>query len=115
MRRIRVTYHDPCHLKRKMKIHDEPRTLLKAAGVDFVEMETPDRCCGLGGSFGLENYELSSKVLRHKMEDIQKTGAEIVVTGCLGCLIQLRQGIYNHHLKTEAKHIVEVIDECWEY
>jgi len=45
------------------------------------------------------------------MEDIRKTGAEIVVTGCLGCLIQLRQGIYNHHLKAEAKHIVEVIDK----
>ena len=111
MRRIRVTYHDSCHLKRKMKIRDEPRRLLMAAGVDFVEMAAPDRCCGLGGSFGLENYELSSKILGHKMEDIRKTGAEIVVTGCLGCLIQLRQGIYNHHLKAEAKHIVEVIDK----
>jgi glycolate oxidase iron-sulfur subunit len=112
MRRLRVTYHDSCHLRRKMKIRDEPRAVLRAAGVNFVEMATPDRCCGLGGSFGLENYDLSARILDHKMEDIKKTGAEVVVTACMGCLMQLRQGIYNHHLKAEAKHIVEVIDEC---
>jgi glycolate oxidase iron-sulfur subunit len=115
MRRVRVTYHDSCHLRRKMKIRDEPRAVLRAAGVDFVEMATPDRCCGLGGSFGLENYDLSARILDHKMEDIKNTEAEIVATGCMGCLMQLRQGIYNHHLKAEAKHIVEVIDECEEH
>jgi glycolate oxidase iron-sulfur subunit len=111
MRRVRVTYHDSCHLRRKMKIHDEPRALLRATGVEFVEMTDPDRCCGLGGSFGLENYELSARILGHKMEDIKKTGAEIVVTGCMGCLVQLRQGIHNHRLKAKAKHIIEVMDE----
>jgi len=107
----RVTYHDSCHLKRKLKIREEPRVLLRAAGMELAEMAAPDRCCGLGGSFGLENYELSAKILDHKMEDIEKTGAEIVATGCMGCLIQLQQGIHNRGLKIKAKHIVEVLDE----
>ena len=107
----RVTYHDSCHVKRKLKIQEEPRRLLRAAGVELAEMKEPDRCCGLGGSFGLENYELSAGILDHKMEDVEKTGAEVVATGCMGCLIQLRQGIHNRGLKIQAKHIIEVLDE----
>ncbi|MBI5968648.1 MAG: 4Fe-4S dicluster domain-containing protein [Deltaproteobacteria bacterium] len=107
----RVTYHDSCHSKRKLQIQEEPRALLRTAGVELVEMAAPDQCCGLGGSFGLENYELSAKILDHKMEDVEKTGAEIVATGCMGCLIQLQQGIYNRAQKIKAKHIVEVLDE----
>ena len=107
----RVTYHDSCHVKRKLKIQEEPRKLLRAAGVELAEMSEPDRCCGLGGSFGLENYELSAKILDHKMEDIEKTEAEVVATGCMGCLIQLQQGIHNRGLKIKAKHIIEVLDE----
>jgi len=108
---LRVTYHDSCHLKRKLGVREEPRTLLQAAGMELAEMAEPDRCCGMGGSFGLENYELSAKILDHKMEDIEKTGAEIVATGCMGCLMQLKQGIHNHSLKIRAKHIIEVLDE----
>jgi len=106
----RVTYHDSCHVKRKLGIQEEPRLLLQAAGVELAEMAGSDRCCGLGGSFGLENYELSSKILEHKMEDVEKTGAEVVATGCLGCLIQLQQGIHNRGLKVKARHIIEVLD-----
>jgi len=111
MKARRVTYHDSCHAKRKLGIREEPRTLLRAAGAELTEMSEPDRCCGLGGSFGLENYELSARILDHKMEDIAKTGAEIVATGCMGCLIQLMQGIRNRGLKIQAKHIIEVLDE----
>jgi len=107
----RVTYHDSCHLKRKLGVREEPRALLRAAGMELAEMAEPDRCCGLGGSFGLENYELSAKILDHKMEDIEKTGAELVTTGCMGCLMQLRQGIHNRGLKIKAQHIIEVLDE----
>lgn len=107
----RITYHDSCHVKRKLEIQEEPRRLLRAAGVELAEMKEPDRCCGLGGSFGLENYELSARILDHKMEDVEKTGAEVVATGCMGCLIQLRQGIHNRGLKIQAKHIIEVLDE----
>ena len=54
----------------------------------------------------MENYELSAKILDHKMEDIEKTGAEIVATGCMGCLMQLQQGIHNRVLKIKAKPFI---------
>lgn len=60
----RITYHDPCHLRRGMKIYQEPRRLLKSlSGVELVEMKQPDRCCGMAGSFNLVYYGLSQKSL----------------------------------------------------
>lgn len=107
---LRVTYHDSCHMKRKLGITEEPRAILRSVA-EFVEMENADRCCGMAGSFGLENYELSSKILASKMENAQKTGAEVLATGCMGCLMQLQQGIHNHHLGMKARHIIEILDE----
>ena len=57
------------------------------------------------------NYELSAKILDHKMEDIEKTAAEIVDTGCMGCLMQLQQGIHNWVLKIKAKPFIGVLDQ----
>jgi len=70
------------------------------------ERQSPTAVADWGGSFGLENYELSAKILDHKMEDIEKTGAEIVATGCMGCLMQLQQGIHNRGLKIKAKPFI---------
>lgn len=108
--RLRVTYHDSCHMKRKLGVTEEPRQLLREVA-DFIENDTADRCCGLAGSFGLENYELSAKILDRKMESIRKTGADVLVTGCMGCLIQMQQGVHNHDLKMKTRHIIEVLDE----
>jgi Fe-S oxidoreductase len=108
--RLRVTYHDSCHMKRKLGVTAEPRQLLREVA-DFIENDTADRCCGLAGSFGLENYELSAKILDRKMESIRKTGADVLVTGCMGCLMQMQQGVYNHDLKMKTRHIIEVLDE----
>lgn len=107
---LRVTYHDSCHMKRKLGITEEPRAILRSLA-EFVEMEDADRCCGMAGSFGLENYDLSSKILASKMEKVQKTGAEVLVTDCMGCLMQLQQGIHNHHLGMKTRHTIEVLDE----
>jgi glycolate oxidase iron-sulfur subunit len=97
-------------MKRKLGVTEEPRQLLRAVS-DFVENDKADRCCGLAGSFGLENYELSAKILDRKMESIKKTGAEVIVTGCMGCLMQMQQGVHNHDLKMKTRHIIEVLDE----
>jgi len=110
-KRLKVTYHDSCHMKRKLGIMEEPRTILKSVA-DFVEMDNADQCCGMAGSFGLENYELSAKILESKMSNAERTGAEVLATTCMGCLMQLEQGIHNHHLKAKAMHVVEILDEA---
>jgi len=109
---LRVTYHDPCHLKKRQKIFEEPRNLIQAIqGIDFVEMNAPDRCCGHGGSFHLEHYKLSLGILKHKMDDIKETGAQVVVTGCMGCLLQLKEGVNSEGLNTKVLHIAQLIDQ----
>jgi glycolate oxidase iron-sulfur subunit len=111
-RKLRITYHDPCHLRRGLKIYQEPRKLLKALpGSDFVEMKKPDRCCGMAGSFNFIYYDLSKKILKHKLDDIEATKADAVVTTCMGCMMQLKDGIHHRGMKTRVFHLVEVLDE----
>ncbi len=109
----RVTYHDPCHLKRRQKIFREPRQLINAlTGIEFVEMNSPDRCCGYGGNFNLNHRQLSLKILKHKTDDIKKTGAQVVATGCMGCLLQLKEGVVLEGLSVEVLHIAQLIERC---
>jgi len=66
-----VTYHDPCHLAKSLGVRKEPRELLNAcAGYELNEMEEPDRCCGMGGSFNLYHYDISSRIGKIKKEKI---------------------------------------------
>jgi len=98
-----------------MKIFQEPRRLLQSLpGVEFVEMKRPDRCCGMAGSFNLIYYNLSKKILRHKLDDIEATKADYVVTTCMGCVIQLQDGLHQRKMKTKAIHFVDLLDEVWE-
>lgn len=107
--RVRVTYHDPCHLKTQ-GITKEPRELLRALPhVDFVEMADADACCGLGGTFSASHYEVSRKIGERKVSGLKESGAELVATACPGCIMQL-QDIVNHAgLKMKAVHILELL------
>jgi len=108
--KVRVTYHSPCHLNRELGIKREPKEILEALpGIDLVEMSNPSRCCGSGGSFNLSHYDLSLKILDRKMEDIKSTGAEIVVTSCSGCMLQLKDGAHQKGMKVEVLHLAEAI------
>jgi glycolate oxidase iron-sulfur subunit len=84
--KIRVTYHDPCHLVRAQGISAAPREILKALPqFEYVEMEEANTCCGGGGSFQFDFPGVSKGITEKKIEHIRKTGARIVVTGCPGC------------------------------
>lgn len=110
-RTIRLTYHDPCHLRRGMKIYQEPRRLLRSVpGVELVEMKEPNRCCGMAGSFNLVYYDLSRRILEKKVRDIDATGADGVVTSCMGCLIQLKDGLSYTKGKIKALHLIEALE-----
>jgi glycolate oxidase iron-sulfur subunit len=102
------TYHDPCHLVRGQGIRQQPRDLLKAAG-RFVEMKDADVCCGGAGSFHMDFPAVSAKILERKRENIEKTEANVVVTGCPGCLIQLTKAANAGGGRFQAMHISQVI------
>ncbi|MCK4408617.1 MAG: (Fe-S)-binding protein, partial [Candidatus Eisenbacteria sp.] len=89
-RKVRVTYHDPCHLVRGQGVYEEPRQILRSIPwVEFVEMRDAERCCGGGGSFSLSHYDLSKAVARRKVEAIRDADVDIVTTECQACVMQL--------------------------
>ena len=107
---VKVTYHDPCHLKWHQGVSDFPRHLLRNMdGVEFVEMENADACCGLGGTFGIKHRDISMSIQEKKMQSIEKTGADIVATACPGCMIQLMDGVRRYDMDVEVVHVAQLL------
>jgi len=102
---VRAAFHDPCHSLHGLGQYGEPRSLLRSVGVDLVEMESG--CCGLAGTFSLSFRELSDAMLKKRVETFERTGAEILVTSCPGCLFQLSKTISGDRVF----HAVEVVEE----
>jgi glycolate oxidase iron-sulfur subunit len=105
-----VTWHDPCHLNRHMGVKDQPRQILKSIpDIQYVVMAEADRCCGMAGAFSLKFYETSKKIADRKVESIRESGADIVVSGCPGCEIQLMDSLARHKLSVKVMHIMELL------
>ncbi len=108
--RGKVTYHDSCHLKRGLGVSDPPRTLLAAIpGVEFVEMEESDRCCGFGGIFSVRYPHISCRMTERKIERILATGAQVVTSGDIGCLMSIGGTISRAGYPVRAVHIAEIL------
>ena len=107
---LAVTYHDPCHASRGQGIVREPREMLKQLpGIAFKELPEADWCCGGAGSYAVAHHALSSQVLDRKMDNLRKTRADILVTSCPACVIQLAFGVRRHGLNTRVCHISELL------
>jgi glycolate oxidase iron-sulfur subunit len=107
----KVTWHDPCHLNRHMGITRQPREILKSIpDIEYVEMPNADRCCGMAGSFSIYFYDVSKKIADKKMEGIETTGADIVVTDCPGCEFQLIDTTMRHDSPVKVMHIMELLE-----
>ena len=107
----RITYHDPCHLKRTLGISREPRELLQSLShLEFVEMADATKCCGMGGTFTITHYDLSMNVLNHKLDTLAAMDVDMLATGCSGCLLQFMDGIHQKGLKTKVVHLVEALE-----
>jgi glycolate oxidase iron-sulfur subunit len=108
----RLTFHDPCHAARGQGLVRQPRELLRRLpGAEFVELPEADWCCGGAGSYAVSHYDLAMQVLDRKMENLKKTGADVLVTTCPACMIQLSYGVRRHGLKVDVRHVTEVIGE----
>jgi glycolate oxidase iron-sulfur subunit len=106
----KVTWHDPCHLNRHLGITSQPRQVIKSIpGVEYVEMPNADRCCGMAGAFSMYYYDLSKEIADKKAASIKSTGADIVVTSCPGCEIQLIDSLVRNKLPVKVMHIMELV------
>jgi glycolate oxidase iron-sulfur subunit len=112
--RKRVTYHDPCHLRRAQRVWKQPRSLLSnIEGLELVELAEADWCCGSAGSQLITHYETSLKVLNRKLDNIANTGCNVVASGCPGCRMQLNAGIERRGLDVQVVHPVQLLDEAY--
>jgi glycolate oxidase iron-sulfur subunit len=106
---IKVTYHDPCHL-RNHGLTKAPRQLLAALPqVDYVEMADAATCCGLGGTFSVHHYETSREIGNKKANNVAQTGAKIVATACPGCMIQLQDSLNRQDVPAGVAHLLELV------
>ncbi len=108
----KVTYHDPCHLKKSLGITSQPRTVLGLnPAYSLAEMPEADRCCGCGGSFNLFHYDYSSMIGERKRNNIIQSQASVVATGCPACMMQLEDMLSQHNDQVTVKHSIELYAE----
>ncbi|MGA6925313.1 MAG: (Fe-S)-binding protein [Desulfosarcina sp.] len=108
----KVTYHDPCHLKKSLKVFAEPRTILNASrGYRLVEMNESDWCCGMGGSFNVQHYGISSHIGERKRDHIAATGCDVVATGCPACMMQISDALSRAGDPIAVRHPMEIYAE----
>jgi glycolate oxidase iron-sulfur subunit len=111
---MRVTYQDPCHLVHAQRNAESPRRLLRSIhGLEFVEMENSDICCGAAGLFTLTQRKMSLSLLADKMQSILDTGCNTVATANPGCMIQLEGGFIQEGSAGSVVHVIDLLDRAY--
>jgi Fe-S oxidoreductase len=106
----RVTIHDPCHLARGQGISVQIRqTLAAVPGIEIVEMDHPDRCCGGGGTYSVGQPGMARAIGRLKVNEIKDTDATLVVTACPGCVLQIQRELAREGLCIPVVQPAEVL------
>jgi len=111
---LKVTYHDACHLCHAQGIRSQPRQLLEMIpGLELLPLEESEICCGAAGTYNLTQPEMSERLGRRKMDRIEATGADLVATGNVGCLLQIARKIKERGSKIEIAHPIDLLDRAY--
>ena len=106
----RITYHDSCSGLRELGIKSQPRALLAAAGVTVTEMKDCEQCCGFGGTFAVKYGDISGAIVDEKCGHIRATGADAVVLGDLGCMLNIQGRLQRlGDDRTRVLHVAQVL------
>lgn len=107
----KVALHQSCHLLRELNVRTEPQRLLKAIkGIDLVDLERSDTCCGFGGLFAIKYPHISGSILQDKLDCIKKSGGDVVVACDVSCLMHIGGGLSRQGETTRTMHIAELLD-----
>ena len=105
-----VTYHDSCSGLRELAIKAQPRRLLAGVdGLELKEMAECEVCCGFGGTFSVKYSDISNAMVEKKTANIAETGADMVLAGDLGCLMNIAGKLRREGRRVQARHIAEVL------
>ena len=106
----KVTFHDSCQVSRALGITEEPRRLLaNVKGLELIEMDKPNLCCGFGGTFSIKYPWISTAMREEKIARIEATGAEALVSCEPSCLMHIENGLRQKGLKIPVLHIVDIL------
>jgi L-lactate dehydrogenase complex protein LldE len=106
----RVTLHPTCHSLRLLKVGDRPRRLLEAVqGIELVDMEEPEECCGFGGTFAIKNADTSMAMLTDKLARIIETRAEVCTAADNSCLMHIGGALHRARSGVRTMHLAEIL------
>jgi len=106
----KLTYHSSCHLLRDLGVDRQPRALLaNVREAEFVELPYSQECCGFGGVFSVEHPEISTAMLQRKIDNIEASGAPLVVSCDAGCLTNINGGLHHLGKPQRVVHIAEIL------
>jgi glycolate oxidase iron-sulfur subunit len=113
-RRLRVAYHDPCHLAHAQKVRAAPRELLgRLPGVELLELPNSDWCCGSAGIYNLTHPEMAGAQLVRKLDSIESVSPDVVVASNPGCLLHMARGAHERGMRVPMLHLVELLGRFW--
>jgi L-lactate dehydrogenase complex protein LldE len=111
----KATYHDSCAALRECKIKEGPRRLLShVKGLELVEMNDVETCCGFGGTFSVKFEPISVAMADQKINNVVQTGASCIISTDMSCMMQLAGVIKNKNLPIETMHLADVLASGWE-
>jgi L-lactate dehydrogenase complex protein LldE len=106
----RATYHDSCSGLRELDVREQPRQLLRSVkGLELIELVDADVCCGFGGTFSVKYPEISNAIIERKSEHIAATGADLLLAGDLGCLMNMAGKLSRQRRPIAVRHVAEVL------
>ena len=105
-----VTYHDSCSGLRELNVKRQPRKLLDTVtGLELTELPGAEVCCGFGGTFCVKYADISIDIVERKAQDIRETGADLLLAGDLGCLMNMAGRLQRDGAAVEVRHVAEVL------
>ncbi len=104
----KIAFHSPCHLGRGLGVKEDPRQLIARPGNIYLKTREEETCCGFGGSFSVNFPAVSREILTRKLADVEAAGADLLVTECPGCVMQLRGGAVQQGRNIRVMHLFEL-------
>lgn len=108
---VKAAYHPSCHLLRGLRVEDQPKRLLEnIAGLEVLEFEDQEECCGFGGMFSVKNPEISGRMMNNKIDHLEAANAEMVICCDMGCLLHLEGGFHRRGSRIKVRHIAQALE-----
>jgi glycolate oxidase iron-sulfur subunit len=111
---VKATYHDACHLGHAQKIREAPRRILaQIPGLQLIDLPETELCCGAAGTYNLTQPEMAGQLSQRKLNNVLSTGAQVVITGNIGCIMQIAREARMQGHQLQVLHPMDLLDKSY--